>query len=141
MTATFCLRCDILPLSSESVARPRLDKAGRGICWQQRGVLSQQTLGKLLAAGDIELDKAFLISRLEFSGQDLPKLATALRRKGVNSEEALMLESTRKNVAALPKVSVQMSLSVATCASFFWLLLQDQVPPIVVYILQVYLTF
>lgn len=69
------------------------------------------------------------------------RLAAALRRNGVNSEEALMLESTRKNVAALPKVSVQMLLSVGTCASFFWLLLQDQVPPIVVYILQVYLTF
>lgn len=52
-----------------------------------------------------------------------------------------MLESIRKNVVALPKVPLQMMLSVGTVASFVWLLLLDRVPPIVIYLLQVYLTF
>lgn len=68
-------------------------------------------------------------------------LAETLRWLEVNSEEALMLESIRKNVVALPKVPVQMMLSIGTVASFVWLLLLDRVPPIVIYLLQVYLTF
>jgi hypothetical protein len=52
-----------------------------------------------------------------------------------------MLESTRKNVVALPNVSVQVLLSVGTISSFVWLLAQDHIPPFVIYLLQVYLTF
>jgi len=52
-----------------------------------------------------------------------------------------MLESTRQRVEALPRVSAQVWLSVGTLASFAWLLLQDKIHPIVVYVLQVYLTF
>lgn len=52
-----------------------------------------------------------------------------------------MLESTRKYAVALPKVSPQVALSAGTIGSFAWLLLQNQIHPIVVYLLQVYLTF
>ena len=52
-----------------------------------------------------------------------------------------MLESIRKSVVALPKIPVQVLLSISTVASFIWLLLLDRVPPIVVYLLQIYLTF
>lgn len=52
-----------------------------------------------------------------------------------------MLESARKIVVALPKVQPQLLLSVSTIGSFAWLLMQNRIHPIVVYLLQVYLTF
>lgn len=52
-----------------------------------------------------------------------------------------MLESARNHVAALPRVPAQVLLSVGTLASFGWLLLSNKIHPIVVYVLQVYLTF
>lgn len=52
-----------------------------------------------------------------------------------------MLESIRKNVVALPKVPVQVLLSAGTIASFAWLLFQNKIHPLVIYLLQVYLTF
>lgn len=52
-----------------------------------------------------------------------------------------MLESARKYVVALPKVPAHFLLSAGTVASFAWLLLQNRIHPIVVYVLQVYLTF
>lgn len=52
-----------------------------------------------------------------------------------------MLESVRKHAVALPKVPTLSWLTVGTVGSFAWLLLQDQIHPVVVYALQVYLTF
>ncbi len=52
-----------------------------------------------------------------------------------------MLQSARSRVAGIPRVPAQMWLSVGTLSSFAWLLLQNKVHPIVVYLLQVYLTF
>ncbi|MCP4660308.1 MAG: hypothetical protein GY856_33320 [bacterium] len=52
-----------------------------------------------------------------------------------------MIDSASNRVAALPRVSVQMVMSVGTLASFGWLLLQDKIHPLVIYLLQVYLTF
>ena len=52
-----------------------------------------------------------------------------------------MLESIRNRVAALPRVPSQLVLSVGTLGSFGWLLLSNKIHPIVVYVLQVYLTF
>ncbi len=51
-----------------------------------------------------------------------------------------MLDSVRKSIA-LPRVSSSVILSVATCASFLALLAQDAVHPIVIYALELYLTF
>ncbi len=51
-----------------------------------------------------------------------------------------MLESVRK-IAAVPEVPVRVLLAVGTIASFGWLLAQDRIHPIVVYCLQVYLSF
>ncbi len=51
-----------------------------------------------------------------------------------------MLDSIRKSVA-LPRVSSSVILSVVTCASFLALLAQDAVHPIVIYALELYLTF
>lgn len=52
-----------------------------------------------------------------------------------------MLESTRSRVLSLPRSSSQWLLSVGTLGSFTWLLVQDKIHPIVIYLLQVYLTF
>ncbi|HYO15372.1 MAG TPA: hypothetical protein VE685_19425 [Thermoanaerobaculia bacterium] len=51
-----------------------------------------------------------------------------------------MLDSVRKHVA-IPQVSGRMLLSVGTLASFGWLLAQDAIHPIVIYALQLYLSF
>ena len=52
-----------------------------------------------------------------------------------------MLQSVRTRVAEIPRVPVQLLISAGTLTSFAWLLLQNKVHPIFVYLLQVYLTF
>ena len=58
-----------------------------------------------------------------------------------------MLESTRNRDVAISKapaqsrVPAQVVFSAGTLLSFGWLLLQNKIHPIVVYLLQVYLTF
>ncbi len=56
-----------------------------------------------------------------------------------------MLESARNRDVAISKVPAQMSvqvlLSAGTLLSFAWLLLQNKIHPVVVYLLQIYLTF
>ena len=52
-----------------------------------------------------------------------------------------MLESTRNQIEALPRVPAQLLLSVGTLVSFGWLLAQNKIHPIVIYLLQLYLTF
>ena len=52
-----------------------------------------------------------------------------------------MLDSVRSRVLATPRISVQALLSTGALASFAWLLLQNKIHPIFVYLLQVYLTF
>jgi hypothetical protein len=51
-----------------------------------------------------------------------------------------MLDSVRKHIA-VPQVPVTVLLSVSTIASFLWLLSRDLVHPIVIYALEVYLSF
>ncbi len=52
-----------------------------------------------------------------------------------------MLQSARNRAVALPRVPTQILLSAGTLASFGWLLLQGKIHPIVIYLLQLYLTF
>ena len=57
-----------------------------------------------------------------------------------------MLESARNRDVAISRVPAQVApaqivLSAGTLLSFGWLLLQNKIHPIVVYLLQVYLTF
>lgn len=57
-----------------------------------------------------------------------------------------MLESARNRDVAISRVPTQVAptqvlFSVGTLFSFGWLLLQNKIHPIVVYLLQVYLTF
>ena len=52
-----------------------------------------------------------------------------------------MITAVRKRVAALPDLPLQLALAGGTLLSFGWLLMQDQVHPLFVYFLQVYLTF
>ena len=53
----------------------------------------------------------------------------------------MMIQAVRKRVAALPDLPLQLALAGGTLLSFGWLLVQDQVHPIFVYFLQLYLTF
>ncbi len=52
-----------------------------------------------------------------------------------------MIESIRDRADVLPRVPVQTLASIGTLGTFGWLLLQDRIHPIVIYLLQVYLTF
>ncbi len=52
-----------------------------------------------------------------------------------------MLDSARNRVEALPRVPAHLLLSAGTLSSFAWLLLQNRIHPVVIYLLQVYLTF
>jgi hypothetical protein len=56
-------------------------------------------------------------------------------------EMNFMIEAVRKRVAALPDLPLQLILATGTLASFGWLLVQDQIHPLFVYFLQLYLTF
>jgi len=51
-----------------------------------------------------------------------------------------MLDSVRK-LATIPYVSGRVLLSAATVASFGWLLAHDMIHPLVIYALQLYLSF
>jgi hypothetical protein len=51
-----------------------------------------------------------------------------------------MLDSVRKHVA-IPYVPGKVLLSAATVASFGWLLAHDMIHPLVIYALQLYLSF
>jgi hypothetical protein len=51
-----------------------------------------------------------------------------------------MLDSVRKHVA-VPYIPGKVLLSAATLASFGWLLAHDQVHPLVIYALQLFLSF
>ena len=68
-------------------------------------------------------------------------LAEPLLHRHATSEEALMLESIRNRDVAISRVPAQAIFSAGTLLSFAWLLLQNKIHPIVVYLLQVYLTF
>jgi hypothetical protein len=52
-----------------------------------------------------------------------------------------MLQSARNVVVELPRIPTQLLLSVGTLTSFGWLLLQNKLHPMVIYLLQIYLTF
>jgi hypothetical protein len=51
-----------------------------------------------------------------------------------------MLDSARKSLV-IPRVPVQTMLSAGTIVSFLWLLAQDAIQPLLLYALQLYLTF
>ena len=68
------------------------------------------------------------------------RLATGLREEAGEDEEEQMLDSVRKHVA-IPYVPGKVLLSAATVASFGWLLAHDMIHPLVIYALQLYLSF
>lgn len=52
-----------------------------------------------------------------------------------------MLESARNRIVALPRIPTQTLISAGVLTSFGWLLYQNKIHPIVIYLLQLYLTF
>ena len=86
--------------------------------------------------------KSFICSGLsEISGFAEKPGNKFAKGKGWNKEEALMLDFTRQRIAALPRVPAHALLSAGTVASFGWMLFQDKIHPLAIYLLQVYLTF
>jgi hypothetical protein len=65
---------------------------------------------------------------------------STLAVKGGRMRRNAMLDSVRKHVV-IPYVPVKVLLSVGSLASFGWLLSHDLVHPIVIYALQLYLSF
>jgi hypothetical protein len=53
----------------------------------------------------------------------------------------MLSQAVRKRVAAVSELPLQLILAAGTVASFGWLLVQDQIHPLFVYFLQLYLTF
>jgi hypothetical protein len=98
------------------------------------------------------LGRGVLVQALQFPLQDpqnqrLTAVVTAVRRvgSGLAKEEwwmrrNAMLDSVRKHVA-VPDVPVKVLLSVGSLVSFGWLLSHDLVHPIVIYALQLFLSF
>jgi hypothetical protein len=52
----------------------------------------------------------------------------------------MLMEFVRTRVVTSERTQ-QALLSAVTAGSFFWLLLQDQIHPVVIYLLQLYLAF
>lgn len=52
-----------------------------------------------------------------------------------------MLDSARNRVEALPRVPAHLLLSAGALSGFSWMLLQGQIHPFAIYLLQIYLTF
>ncbi|MBZ0090432.1 MAG: hypothetical protein K8H90_08655 [Thermoanaerobaculia bacterium] len=52
-----------------------------------------------------------------------------------------MFTSIAKPVASLRALPLDKALGVASVASFFWLLAQDRVHPLMVYLVELYLAF
>lgn len=52
-----------------------------------------------------------------------------------------MLESARNRATALPRVPAKVLFSAGTLTSFGWLLFENKIHPLVIYVLQLYLTF
>ena len=52
-----------------------------------------------------------------------------------------MLDSAQKHAVTLPKVPTRVLLSAGTLVSFAWLLSTQRIHPVVLYVMQVYLTF
>lgn len=68
------------------------------------------------------------------------RVGNGLAIREVRMRRNVMLDSVRKQVA-VPYVPVKVLLSVGSLASFGWLLSHDLVHPIVIYALQLYLSF
>lgn len=52
-----------------------------------------------------------------------------------------MLDSARSLGFTIPRIPVQALISAGTLTSFAWLLLQNKIHPVFVYLLQIYLKF
>jgi hypothetical protein len=59
----------------------------------------------------------------------------------VQAKESTMLDSIRKVAVGVPEVPTRLLVPVGTVVSFGWLLFQGKVHPLVIYCLELYLSF
>lgn len=84
--------------------------------------------------------KSLQVSTLRRAVVDLPELATSLLLWRDEPGRFLMLQSIRRAIA-LPQVPVQALATVVSVLAFGWLLINDLVQPIVILLLELFLTF
>ena len=90
--------------------------------------------------GGQEGDKSLELSTLGRGLSDLPELAASLLLWKSEPGRFLMLQSIRRAVA-FPQVPVQALAAVVSVLAFGWLLVNDLVQPIVILLLELFLTF
>jgi hypothetical protein len=81
-----------------------------------------------------------MVMAYERAGEAVQRLAAGLRGQWERMRRTRMPDLVRKSIA-IPQLPVKVLLSAATLASFGWLLAHGLVHPVVVYALQLYLSF
>jgi hypothetical protein len=90
--------------------------------------------------GGQEDDKSLEVSTLGRALSDLLELAASLLLWKGEPGRFLMLQSIRRAIA-FPQVPVQALAAVVSVLAFGWLLVNDLVQPIVILLLELFLTF
>jgi hypothetical protein len=102
--------------------------------------MSQFRLRHSPSARDLQSGKSLTVNTLRFAASDLAELAASLLLRYGEPGRFLMLQSIRRAIA-LPQVPVQALAAVVSVLAFGWLLVNDLVQPIVILLLELFLTF
>ena len=87
-----------------------------------------------------ESGKCLEDSTLRRASSDLPELAASLLLLKIEPGRLSMLHAIRRAIA-LPQVPLQALAAVVSVLAFGWLLVNDLVQPIVILLLELFLTF
>jgi hypothetical protein len=102
--------------------------------------MSHLQLPHPLVASGQEGGKSLRVSKLRRVLLDLPELAASLLLLGSEPGRPSMLQAIRRAIA-LPQVPMQALAAVVSVLAFGWLLINDLVQPIVILLLELFLTF
>jgi hypothetical protein len=107
---------------------------------QMCGELSHQCYPHSLAPSRQQDGKYLSFNTLRHDQSDSRELAARLLSLEIEPGRFSMLQSIRRAIA-LPQVPVQALATVISMLAFGWLLINDLVQPIVILLLELYLTF
>ena len=102
--------------------------------------MSHLDLRPALVMSGQESGKCLEVSKLRRAPSDLPELAASLLLLETEPGRLLMLQAIRQAIA-LPQVPLQALAAVVSVLAFGWLLVNDIVQPIVILLLELFLTF
>ena len=112
----------------------------RGLTGPKCDLMSHlQSLHPPLASGK-KGGKSLRVSTLRRVSLDLPELAASLLLLETEPGRLSMLQAIRRAIA-LPQVPMQALATVVSVLAFSWLLINDLVQPIVILLLELFLTF